>query len=74
MSAETDGPTAGIERQEWCGWCYDQQAEITHVLDLDRFSFRVLFCSRECAEEWGCAADLEKIERYDDTGGGRSDE
>jgi len=51
-----------IERQEWCDWCDDEDAEITHVLDLDRFSFRVFFCSRECAEEWGCAADMEKIE------------
>jgi hypothetical protein len=45
---------------------------MTDVLDLDRFSFRVLFCSRECAEEWGCAADLDKIERYDDTETDRS--
>jgi len=57
----------GMERQEWCDWCDDRDAEITHVLDLDRFSFRVFFCSRECAEEWACAADLDKIERYADT-------
>jgi hypothetical protein len=69
---EPDDAPAG-ERTAWavrippesCAWCYDDEAELTHVLDLDRFSFRSFFCSRDCAANWGCAGDADQIERYD---------
>jgi hypothetical protein len=66
---ETDDAPAGERKAWWCAWCHDEEAELTHVLDLDRFSFRSYFCSRECAAAWGCAGDRDKIRRAGEVDG-----
>jgi len=49
-------------QQDFCDWCDEDDVDITHLVRLDRFSFDAYFCSRRCAEEWGCAADQDNIE------------
>ena len=66
---EPDDAPAGERKAWWCAWCHDEEAELTHVFDLDRFSFRSYFCSRECAAAWGCAGDRGKIRRAGEVDG-----
>lgn len=42
----------------WCEWCDEDLPETVYLLhDHDDGRWPPAFCSVECAESWGCAAD-----------------
>jgi hypothetical protein len=56
---------ANTTRQDFCDWCGEDDADVSHIVSLERFSFDAYFCSLQCAARWGCAADQDHIKEVD---------
>jgi hypothetical protein len=69
MTGQSEGGDApmsdtsdAVVLQDWCDWCDADEVEISHKIEVPRMEITAWFCSRECASEWGCAADQDRIE------------
>lgn len=59
MSNDTHEPPPPSEGADpWCAWCGADLPDTVWMLPVhDGWRWPPSFCSEECAESWGCAAD-----------------
>lgn len=51
----------------WCTWCDDDlEDEVWMIEGRDDGRWPSAFCSKSCAREWGCAADLDRVYRVEE--------
>lgn len=62
----TESESGNLVLEDWCDWCADENAELTHKVWVNERDIYLRFCSRSCAINLAGADeqyyDIEKTE------------